>query len=362
MRIASINHIIGIALATLILTPRATHAQTIVVLVNDEPITSFDVAQRMRWMARTSGFGERMKAYLTGDAVNQRFRQMMMAAQPHSQAEAQQAAERIKRELIEDAKRRVLAEGGGATRKAVIDVLVEEKIKLQAAKKLEINISDKEVEENLAQRAGGEGETKKAKLEEFYQQFEKDGVSRKTIQEIFRAQLAWRDVIRKKFGQRIASMAAAIPDDSAKTAEKDMQYDVRILRLEVKNPSDQRAIGERMIEAENLKSSFKTCTDLPKEAKLVTGATVKSIDKAKLSSFPKDIQPLISKVEEGQMTPPVLIGNAVESYAVCRRAAIGKPNAQAEQKADPRMLEYERFSRGYLQELKQKASIDYRGS
>jgi peptidyl-prolyl cis-trans isomerase SurA len=362
MKIASISYIIGLALATLVLVPSVTHAQNIIVLVNDEPITSFDVAQRMRWMARTSGFGERMKAYLTGDSVNQRFRQMMMAAQPHSQAEAQQAAERIKKELIEDAKRRVLAEGGGASRKAVIDVLVEEKIKLQAAKKLEIKITDKEVEESLALRAGGEGDTKKAKLEEFYQQFERDGVSRKTIQEIFRVQLAWRDVIRKKFGPRIASVMAATPDDSPKSAENDIQYDVRILRLEVKNTSDQKAIGERMIEAENLKNKFRSCTDLPNEAKLVAGATVKSIDKAKLSSFPKDIQPLISKVEEGQMTPPVLIGDAVESYAVCRKAAIGKPNAPAEQKPDPRMVEYERFSRGYLQELKQKASIDYRGS
>jgi peptidyl-prolyl cis-trans isomerase SurA len=34
----------------------------------------------------------------------------------------------------------------------------------------------------------------------------------------------------------------------------------------------------------------------------------------------------------------------------------------AEQKPDVRQQEYERFSRRYLQELKQSASIDYRGT
>ena len=62
-------------------------------------------------MARTSGFGDRMKAMLTGDAIKDRFRQMMIAANPRSQAEAEQAAERIKKQLLEDAKSRVLSEG-----------------------------------------------------------------------------------------------------------------------------------------------------------------------------------------------------------------------------------------------------------
>jgi len=369
MRFVTLNPLIGFLAAALLLAPllapREASAQTIVVIVNDEPITSFDVDQRVRWTALTHNFGDRMKALLTGDAVNQRFRQLMMAAQPHSQAEAQQVAERIKKQLIEDAKRRVLAEGGGTSRKAVIDALIEDKLKLQAAKKLDIKISDKEVEETIGQRTGAQAadkEEKKAKVEQFYQQFESNGINRKTVQEVFRAQLAWRDVIRRQYGPRIASMMAAIPDTASKPAESDLQFDVRVLRLAVKDVADQKAVGERMIEAENLKEKFRSCTDLPKEAKLVADATVKAIDKAKLSSFPKDVQPLIEKVSEGQMTPPVVIGNAVESYAVCRKSVPVKQNTPAEQKPDPRAAEYDRFSRSYLQEIKQKASIDYRGS
>ncbi len=384
------------------------NAQNIAVLVNDEPITSGDVAQRIRWNARTNGFGDRMKAILTGDSIKERFRQMMVQANPHSQAEAEQVAERIKKQLLEDAKSRVLSEGGGASRKAAIDALIEDKLKLQAAKKLEIKITDAEVEQVLIQRTGGAEEaspspsagtagtadadhkgrkkgrsnaepgtasasdasggttggskpSKNPKLEEFYQQFENDGISRKTIQDIIRSQLAWRDVIRKRYGAQLASLFSALSNTDEKPAESDIQFDVRVLRLTVAS-TDQKAIGQRMMEAENLKEKFTSCAQLPNEAKLVTDATVRSIDKAKLASFPKEAQPLILKASEGQMTPPVLVGSAIESYAICRKAIAAKAKASAEQKPDARQQEYDRFSRRYLQELKQAASIDYRGS
>jgi peptidyl-prolyl cis-trans isomerase SurA len=412
MRIEKLNRLIFLAAAGIFLALLGgrgeADAQNIVVLVNDEPITSGDVAQRMRWNARTNGFGDRMKAILTGDAIKERFRQKMIAANPHSQGEAQELAEKIKKELLEDAKSRVLSEGGGISRKTAIDALIDDKLKLQAAKKLDIKITDSEVEQTLIQRTGGDAAeaatpspstdtgaktdaaeqkgggkrrggrsagapdaaggaasgskpSKNAKLEEFYAQFEKDGINRKTIQEIIRAQLAWRDVIRRQYGPRLASLFAALPNADEKPADADIQFDVRVLRLSVAS-SDQKAVSQRILEAENLKEKFTSCAQLPNEAKLISDATVRSIDKAKLASFPKDVQPLILKASEGQMTPPVLVGSAIESYAICRKGIAAKAvKTAAEQKPDIRQQEYERFSRRYLQELKQSASIDYRG-
>ena len=135
------------------------------------------------------------------------------------------------------------------------------------------------------------------------------------------------------------------------------------MRLAVDNVSDQKGVSQRIIEAENLREKFTSCDALPREAQLVARATVKTLEKAKLSSFPKDVQPLLTKASDGQMTPPVLVGNAVESYAVCRRSLPQKQQAATQQpKVDARQEEYDRFSRRYLQELKQSASIDFRGT
>ena len=204
MRIATLNNrLIALLLGPLcfapLWTPSQAIAQNIIVVVNDEPITSFDVEQRMRWTALTSNFGDKMKAILTNPAINEEFKRRLMASQPRSQQEAQAAAEKIKKQLVEEAKHRVLAEGGGNSRKAVIDVLIDDKLKLQAAKKLDVKVSDREVLETIEQRVGAEGAEKKAKVEQFYQQFEANGIARRTVQEVFRAQLSWRNVIGRQY-------------------------------------------------------------------------------------------------------------------------------------------------------------------
>ena len=180
--------------------PVQANAQNVVVLVNDEPITSFDVAQRMRWGALTSNFGDRMKALLTGDAIKQRFRQMMMAAHPHSQDEAQTAAERIKKQL--DRGRQAPGahpKAAETSRKAVIEALIEDKLKLQAAKKLDVKISDKEVEETTrAARGQAMAPEQEGEARGILSAVRSNGINRKTIQEIVRAQLAWRDMIRRQ--------------------------------------------------------------------------------------------------------------------------------------------------------------------
>ena len=154
MRCTAFIHPIVVLLAALLAAPEAATAQDIVVRVNGGPVTSYNVAQRMRWNNRTNNFGERIKARLIGDATGKEFRRRLMAAQPHNQAEAQQVAERIKKELIEDAKKQVLSEEDPATRKAMIEALIEDRLKLLEAKRLGIEIGDSEVEEALAARAG----------------------------------------------------------------------------------------------------------------------------------------------------------------------------------------------------------------
>ncbi len=366
MRVDTLNNrlkalLLAAFAAMLLAAPSQGYAQSIVVVVNDEPITALDIQQRMRWNALTRNFGNQMQAALSGEAVKQKFQRMMMAANPQSQQEAMAAAERIKKKIVEDARRRVLARGGGASRKEVIEELIEDKLKVQASKRLKVKVSDREVNETIEKRVGGGGADKKVKVKAFFKEFQSNGVSSRTIKEVFRAQLAWRNVIGRKYGQRIAAMTASLPDTG--TAKGDVHYDVKILRLAIKDTSDQKAIGRRMLEAENLKGKFRSCAQLPKEAKLVANASVKTMKKAKLASFPKDVRPLLERVSQGQMTPPVLVGKAVESYAVCSKSvAVKKRAAKAKPKQDPRQAEYERFSRSYLQDLKRKAMIDYRGS
>src|SRR5262249_3530227 len=161
-------HPIALLLASFLAAPGG--AQNVAVLVNGEPITSYDITQRTFWENRTNNFGERMKAFLSTALLSSNefdkkgpLKPWTYPAQPRSQAEAQQADERIQKDLIECAKRKVLSEGG-ATRQAVIEALIDDRLKLQEARRLGIEINDEEVEASLVQRvaasagAGADGE------------------------------------------------------------------------------------------------------------------------------------------------------------------------------------------------------------
>jgi peptidyl-prolyl cis-trans isomerase SurA len=147
-----------------------------------------------------------------------------------------------------------------------------------------------------------------------------------------------------------------------KNVDTNQLYDIRVARLPVSDAKDTRIVARRILEAQNLQEKVTSCVDLQKQTKVMTDLTIKSMDKTKLDSFPKDIQPLIARASEGQMTPPRLVGNAIESYAVCKKTAVASATAKGDAKPDIRQQEFERFSRSYLQELKRAASIDYRGS
>jgi peptidyl-prolyl cis-trans isomerase SurA len=200
MRYPALISSIAVALAALLASPGGAAAQGLTVLVNGEPITPSEIATETRWQNLRYNFSKRMKAVLTGDAVKRKFRRRLSAANPRSVAEAQEAAGRIKQELLEEARMQVLSEGGG---KAVTEALIERKLKLQAAKKLGIEIDDREVEQDMARRMAARGGAGGARLDvnAYYSQLEALGIGPEAIQEAVRAELAWRAVVCRTYGK-----------------------------------------------------------------------------------------------------------------------------------------------------------------
>ncbi len=178
-------------------------AQEIAIHVNGELITSHDIVQRTLFQSLPtrqnpiSGFYERLNALLAGDKVKEKFRQKMSAAQPRTPKEAQRAAEHINEELIEDATMQILSERS-ATRKAAIDALIDDKVKLQAAKRLGIEITDEAVVKEIISERLADGE--EPDVNAYYAPRLGYGIDRKTIQEIIRVQLAWRSVMNHTYG------------------------------------------------------------------------------------------------------------------------------------------------------------------
>ena len=203
MRLWSLTYLATLFLAAFAAVPGSASAQEIAIRVNGELITSRDIVQRALFQNLPSlqnpisDFYERLNALLASDKAKETFRQKASAAQPRTPKEAQQVAERVNKELVEDATMQILSERG-AMRKSVIDALIDDRLKLQAAKRLGIGITDEDVVKDVVVERLAEREEPDANA--YYAPRVAYGIGRKTIQEIIRAGLAWRAVMNRTYG------------------------------------------------------------------------------------------------------------------------------------------------------------------
>ncbi len=330
-------------------------AQSIVVLVNDDPITSYDVAQRQRFLALTSGMGDKMRERLKSERTQEEFKAYMMKERPQSKEEATA----LQKKFVEKLQAEVLASQSGSMRKQALDQLIDERLMLQAAKEQKISISDDEINQTLSRMA--EGGSKKLSLNEFLAQFSSQGVNPATLRERIRAQTAWRQVIRRVYGSRVQSAVSTVETVSADDGDA-VALDVRVVSLAMPAKAEQQVVAKRLVEAEQIRKRFTACDKLDEMIKGVQGVSVKAMKSSKLSDFRGDVKAALVKAQPGQMTPPVIAGAAVESYALCGKkqsVATGK-NTEKKEAVDKTQEEFQLYSKRHLKDLKDTARLDYR--
>ena len=342
----------------LVASAGAGYAQSIVVLVNDDPITSYDVANRQRFLALTSGFGDRMRATLQSESTKERFKEFMNKERPTSREEAQE----LQKKFVDNLQREVLNSASGSARKQALDQLIEERLMLQAARDQKITVSDDEVNQMLTKMA--EGGAKKLSLNEFLGQFTQQGINPSTLRERLRAQTAWRQVIRRVYGSRVQAAISQVETVSASDSAASTALDVRVVSLAMPPKADQATVAKRLLEADQIRQRFTSCDKLDAVVKTVQGASVKTLKTTKLDDFRGDVKVALEKAQPGQMTPPVVAGAAVESHALCAKKQTVAAGKNTEKKADPAadksQEEFQLYSKRHLKDLKDQARLDYR--
>lgn len=329
---------------------RTAVAQSIVVMVNDEPITSYDIAQRQRFLALSTNLNDRMKSTMQSEDTKQAFQKYMEENRPQSKEEAQA----LQKKFIEKLQQKVIANAGQSMRKQATEELIDEKLMLQAAKENKIDISEDEVNQFLTRMAqgGSEGRT----LEQFLSSMRSQGVDPNTLKDRVRAQSAWREVIRRVYGSRIrASSPTELPSiDTSGTI-----LDVEIVRLKV--DGDQKAVAEKLIEAEAIRKNFKSCDQLNQQVQSISGATLQSVKQVNLKDFRGDAQAVLQKANAGEMAPPVVAGSTIELHAVCAKktteAAEGAAPASNEESETQK--QFQLYAERHLKDMRSRALLKY---
>lgn len=347
-----------IAVAAMLVHPADASQVGYVVKVNGDPITSYDVSQRQKLLALTQGtLGKRMRALLESEDTKRKFQEFVRQQQPKSRAEAQA----LQKQFVDQLQAKVMRDIQSETRDTALQELIDERLMLQEAQRQEVSVSEAEVNEQLRQMASSNDSNQS--LDEFLSVFQKRGVDPETMRQRIRAQLVWRNVIRKLYSFRIASLVGADSSPNASAAATTRQSTFTVRRVRIAAAAGDRALARAYVRGQTIRKQFSSCGGLAELAKRAGNAEVESYSGKKAEFFPRDARPLLMKASAGEMLPPVVSGQAVDLYAVC-----GKKTPEAENQTgnastgqpDRRQEEFKIYARRHLMDLRQDALIERR--
>ena len=287
---------------------RAQSEQSIVALVNDQPITDYDVTQRLRLLTVTT------------------------------------------RRKVTD-----------TLRKKVIEDLISERIQLQEASKNSVIIPDEQIDEVFSRVAKSNKMTAKQLTASLGQM----GVNTKTMKDQIRSRVAWRRVVQRKFRSQVSVNASqidkAISGEESVSGNKETEFQLQRVQLKLPDGADQNAIAVRLVEADRLRRRFQSCSNIANLAKLVRKASVKSIGRKSATKLAQPTRAILLSAQEGQMTPPVITSSGIEMFAVCARRSVNKNDEQRKQVRSKLVSEeYNILARRHLRDLRQDAYVEYR--
>lgn len=244
----------------------------------------------------------------------------------------------------------------------IMTVLIEEKLRIQEAKRLDIEVTDQDIAQGFAALAG----QNKMSPEQFHAVLNQAHVSTKSLEDQIRAQIAWSRVVQSKLRPQISiadnevdAVLNRLRNSIGKT-----EYRVSEIFLPVENPSAEndvkqlankltRQMAEGHVPFERLAAQFSQAAGASK------GGDMGWVQQDQLDDQLADA---LSKMNKNEISKPI---RTLAGYHILYLRAERKISEETLPSRDEVMqhLGFERLDRkqrSYLMDLKAKAFIDQR--
>jgi peptidyl-prolyl cis-trans isomerase SurA len=187
--------------------------------------------------------------------------------------------------------------------------LIEDRLRMQAAKAGGIAISDPQVAAGMAEFAG------RANLdtEQFLQAIGEAGVAPETFRDFVTAGLAWREAVRARFSPRIVISEAEI--DRAMSVPAQRGAGPRVLLSEILIPTSGGTATEKRDFADELSKSIGSEAAFAAAARQHSAAASRvnggQVGWVPVTNLPPAVRETIAGMANGQVSPPIQLGNAI---------------------------------------------------
>jgi peptidyl-prolyl cis-trans isomerase SurA len=283
-----------------------SHAQTVAVMVNGEPITNYDIEQRSKLNFLTT----------------------------HKQQ----------------------------TRQQVIDELIDEKVKIKEGKRFGVDPTASDVDQSFA----GMSSRMRITPDQLAKSLESQGVRPDTLKARMKAEMVWTSLIRGRYKESLQvgekDVAAAVQAKGDEKLEVEaFEYQLRPIVLIVPRGSAPSAVEARVKEAEALRSRVQTCDDANAFFKSMQNAAIREPVTKTSADIPGNLREVLDKTPIGHLTAPEVTKQGVEMVALCARKPTTVDTPKKREIRDKMFAEkYEAKSKSYLQEVRKAAMIEYR--
>lgn len=305
----------GALVAATVLTAPVVMAQTLfrpVAVVNDSAITGFDLAQRAQILVAL-GF-------------------------PSASADS--------------------------LRSSALDQLVEDRLKLQAGKRIGINPSNEMVESGI-QEFARRGSVTPA---EFRALMNAQGVTDQAVEDMVVAEVIWSQVVRARFGNRVEPGEAEVDAELGLLQSRTgFRYRIREIGLPLggdgRTEQETRALGAQLSEELNNGGDFGAAvTQYSKAPSAARGGLVGWVTTDRM---PPELVRALAALEVGQVSAPLPVAGGLSLLKLDEKQATGdQPQISPELRAQVRnrlaVQQSNRLAEGLLQEMRRDALIEIR--
>lgn len=284
-----------------------SHAQTVAVMVNGDPITNYDIEQRSK----------------------------LNFLSTHKPADRQQ----------------------------VLNELIDEKLKIKEAKKFGVDPSVSDIDQSFAGMAG----RMRITPEQLTKSLESQGIRPDTLKSRIKAEMVWTSLVRGRYkeslqvGEKDVAAAVQVSGGDAKEATDAFEYKMQPVVLVVPRGSAPTAFEARQKEAETLRNRVQSCAEANALFKSMPNAAIRETITKTSADIPAVLREVLDKTPIGHLTAPEVTKQGVEMVALCGRQTTTIDTPKKREIREKMYAEkYDAKSKWYLQELRKAAMIEYR--
>jgi peptidyl-prolyl cis-trans isomerase SurA len=210
----------------------------------------------------------------------------------------------------------------GATRAAAIESLIDERLRSEAIRAAGLTLTEEGINGGLEEFAGRANLTRT----EFTEALGQAGVAPETFRDFVINGIAWRDLIRARYGARVSVSEAEI--DRALATQGGGGSNIRVLVSEIiipAPPPDAARVGALAEEIAASTSTAQFSEYARRHSATASAPAGGQLPWQALSDLPPVLQPLLLALAPGEVTQPLSIPNAVALFQLRAIEETGAP-------------------------------------